>query len=272
MVTPRLRALERTAMATAQLGNARSGMIGRGRVQSVDLLTATATVQRYGRAGQLAKLNNVGIIGFPDAAQIAGLRGEEVITLFPSGKAGAGEAWILGAVTRPASLYDSLVSRIDNAVSIVDHTLSSGDRRDTLQVVSSVNATDNRQVTIAAFEIAADSATNISAMQIVTSPGGVEYQSVTIEEIARVSSSYSISSEAPIIVLVPTGSPWRETIPANTSLELTLSFRAVKSTGVSFGTYRVFTGVGAASRMLFSPKDSTKDNPLIRIRGQVVTL
>ena len=55
MVTARLRSLERVEKVVSQIGAARSGMTGRGLVESVDLLNANAVVLMYGRGGQTAK-------------------------------------------------------------------------------------------------------------------------------------------------------------------------------------------------------------------------
>ena len=267
MVTPRLRALERASKNADRAGNARSGMVRRGRVQSVDLVTVTCVVQTYGRGGQVARLNNVGIIGFPNAADLAALRGEDVILLFPNGKAGAGEAWILGVVARPVSLYDSLVSEITGSASIVDRQRVIAGRREDVQVVSNVSASD-REVTIAAFELAADSLQDVSAMQ--AKIGAAVYQSFTIEaDVRRATSGQSIGSEAPLTVLAPTGAPFRVTIQANTQEDLTVTLSAVRSAGEGTGSYRVFTGGGASSGTVFSPKEPTQEHPLIRIRGRV---
>ena len=120
MVSPRLRSLERIERVVSQIGAARTGMTGRGRVQSVDILAGRAVVQFYGRGGQTARLTNVGIMGISNAAELSRLPGEDVIMLFPSGKAGAGEAWILGIISRPAELYDSLGSQVDGETTVRD--------------------------------------------------------------------------------------------------------------------------------------------------------
>ena len=271
MVTPRLRTLERASKDAERAGNARSGMIRRGRVESVDFLTATAVVQTYGRGGQVARLNNVGIIGFPNAADLAALRGEEVIMMLPNGKAGAGEAWILGVVARPVLLYDSLVSEITGSKTIVDRQRVISGRREDIPIVSNVHATEDRRVTIAAFEVAADSLQDVSAMRATI--GAAVYQSFTIEaDVRRATTGQVLGSEAPIAVLAPTGAPFRGTIPANTQEDLTVTLSAVRSAGEGTGSYRVFTGVGASSGTVFSPKEPTQEHPLIRIRGHIATL
>ena len=270
MVMPRLRSLEKVEKAVAQVGAARSGMFGRGRVTSVDLVNVTAVVERYGRLGQTARLENVGIIGFPEASETVKLRGEDVMLLFPSGKAGAGEAWILGVVSRPATLYDSLVADVGGSVEIVDHQRVIERRRDTVAIVSDVDSVNSRRVTIAGVEIAADSVEN-ATMRVTI--GGAVYQSFTIgSDARRVASGLSIGSEAPLTVLAPVGTSYQATIPAGASLDLTLTISAVRSAGVDSGSYRVFTGEGAAGDAVFSLDDPAKEYPLIRIRGQVTTL
>ena len=61
--------LERIERVVSQIGAARSGMTGRGRVLSVDILAGSAVVQLYGRRGQTARLTNVGIMGISNAAE-----------------------------------------------------------------------------------------------------------------------------------------------------------------------------------------------------------
>ena len=269
MVSPKLKGLEQVQRAVEQSDAKRSGMIGRGRVKSVNLLSATAVVERYGRNGQIARLDNVGIIGFPEASEIAKLRGEDVILLFPSGKAGAGEAWILGVVSRPTVLYDSLVARVGGSTEIVDAQRVIDRHRDAVEIVSDMD-TDTRQVTIVGLELAADSVKDATMQATI---GGVVYRSFTIDNDARgATSGPSVGSEAPLTVLAAVGTPWHIEIAANASIPVTVGISAVRSDGVSIGSYRVLTGAGAASDRIFSPQDPTKDEPLVRIRGQVVTL
>ena len=100
--------------------------------------------------------------------------------------------------------------------------------------------------------------------------GAAVYQSFTIEaDVRRATSGQSIGSEAPLTVLAPTVAPFRVTIPANTQEDLTVTLSAVRSAGEGTGSYRVFTGVGASSGTVFSPKEPTQEHPLIRIRGRV---
>lgn len=274
MVSPRLRALENIERVVSQIGAARTGMTGRGRVQSVDILAGSAVVLLYGRGGQTAKLSNVGIMGVSSAAEISRLPGEDVMLLFPSGKAGAGEAWILGIVTRAVALYDGLASEITDTAAIVDHSRPGRSTSATVELVSNIDTQNAREVTIAGLEVAVDSVENTAIRVLVESSR--YYRSFTIPDGARRATDLSlgfIGSQAPIVVLAPDQAPFKMTIPANTSEDLTLTLRAARNNPqVTFGSYRSFGGAGAASGLVFSPKVGTREYPLLRIRGQVVSL
>ena len=166
-------------------------------------------------------------------------------------------------------LYDSLVSEITDTSAIVDRLRFSNS--ETINVVSNTDTQNTREVTIAGFEVAVDSVENVAIR--VTVDSNTSYRSVTVPDTARRVTDLPggvTGSRVPIVVLAPDQAPFTTTIPANTSIDLTLTLRAARNNPlVTFGSYRSFGGAGAASSLVFSPRVNTDEYPLLRIRGQV---
>ena len=256
MVQPRFRALEQIQRDVRQVSQARSGMIGRGRVLSVDLLRGTATVERYGRGGQTAQINNVAVMGIFEAAQVERIRGQEVYLLFSCWPGGSGETVIMGLVYKPEVLYNSL------------ETAASGQGQvrtgQTVQwtIESDIDWFSDRDIAIAAFEVAAYS---VIGAVVELKVDGNTYSSVDIPEYAS-RPQYAggeLGAAWPVVVLVPTGEPWTGEIPVGTALSVDISL------GASGGSYRYPIGTGS-EQVLFSPNPPTASVPLMRIRGSIV--